>query len=56
MIRPMVSFVVASIWRMIRLGMFMIAMLLGSMTVSLADSWMGLVPDAEIVGLSLIHI
>ena len=50
MIRPMVGFVVASIWRMIRLGMFMIAMLLGSMTVSLADSWMGLVPDAEIVG------
>ena len=50
MIGPMISFVVASICRMMRLGMFMIAMLLGSMTITLAETWTGLVPDAEIVG------
>ncbi|MDC3314212.1 chalcone isomerase family protein [Alphaproteobacteria bacterium] len=50
MIGPMISFVVASICRMMRLGMFMIAMLLGSMTITLAEPWTGLVPDAEIVG------
>lgn len=45
----LLSFVVTSVWRVMRLSMF-VTVMLASMTMALAEPWAGLVPDAEIVG------